>query len=951
MVSSLPEPLRAWCSRHLDRFGEVIALIAAFWANDAWSAHPPLPIAAQALTLAALLLAPSPVQAPSRSRFAYLGRRVAIVGAVAALAAGVIVVYFNRGADALAFIPLWLGGMAAFQVLCALPVARWIEAMARQRNDLLLTDAVVWAACLHLGASFWRNFWPGMWPPIATIALWCGVLAVTGWHRLPWPRLGSRFLVMAAVFAALVYAAGAAIGHRPHAAFFIVYGWGAVALLLHRWLVGRGILSFTENLRCAALLVAGLWLMRGVAVRTVHGTGDAVWYATTLADAVQQLWHGYFPIYAGQSEYLFNGAVFPIRIAPAFHHLGLGLDLLTFHSLGIAALQNLLLTLIGLTGLFSAYLSLRALAPARPGIAAGLAELFLACPGVLGLAYNSDLYMSWTTLPLVPLAFWAALRAERQPDRLSFLVLGGATGLLWWGHSPIAMWTIVAVGLVVLVQQLRRWRDRASWRRAGEAAAVFIAVGAYPMASVLFFPLEPGVRSSDFMAAAPGTIVQFLHGVQTAVFLPMSAIGRELGDFQLGYALWALLIALLIVSWRRGVDLTTRVLVIIAIGFALLLDPLPGVGTTLWSLVPAIVRNATGNWAMNRLYLTLAACVAFGTILAVARGIFETPRRRSWLIALLALGVAWSTLEAGKYARGSKLVARPSATADSWTRPENIIVSRHAYMVFTHAPATFTHGTTDPALEERLYARDTGALLADNQERAFASAKIVDQRDLTYVGAAARDVAIAHAFTLQPHERYLLRVESRNDPSDWGSGTLKLSGPSLLRIYALPEYGGERSFGLGGNHLSFTPVWTSLPEAEPIDVSYFATDAVRAAGKDLNATLTLLRYDPATLPVRVTSWMPYRAEVSAAKDAWLETPRMFQQGYAAKVNGAHAALKKGPDGLVRVAVPAGESKVELKFIAPLGLQAFFWISFATILALLAAGIRAIAQRVNADVSR
>ena len=136
-----------------------------------------------------------------------------------------------------------------------------------------------------------------------------------------------------------------------------------------------------EALRCALLLLVALFLMVGFARPTLHGTPDAYWYAVNLADMVAQVRSGVFPVFAGQSLYQFNGALCPIRVAPAFSYLGALLDALTFHQLGIFALQNLLITLLGIGGIFSAYLGLRALLAESGGWPAGLATLYLSLPG------------------------------------------------------------------------------------------------------------------------------------------------------------------------------------------------------------------------------------------------------------------------------------------------------------------------------------------------------------------------------------------------------------------------------------------------------------------------------------------------------------------------------------------------------------------------------------------
>ena len=66
------------------------------------------------------------------------------------------------------------------------------------------------------------------------------------------------------------------------------------------------------------------------------------------------------------------------------------------------------------------------------------------------------------------------------------------------------------------------------------------------------------------------------------------------------------------------------------------------------------------------------------------------------------------------------------------------------------------------------------------------------------------------------------------------------------------------------------------------------------------------------------------ARPQAPEDAWLETPRMYQDGYEARVDGRPAAVVESPDSLVSVAVPRGLSDVQLSYVAPIGLRALFF---------------------------
>jgi hypothetical protein len=96
------------------------------------------------------------------------------------------------------------------------------------------------------------------------------------------------------------------------------------------------------------------------------------------------------------------------------------------------------------------------------------------------------------------------------------------------------------------------------------------------------------------------------------------------------------------------------------------------------------------------------------------------------------------------------------------------------------------------------------------------------------------------------------------------------------------------------------------------------------------ARVSVNEYDPSRLPIQVNSWIPYRADVRSPQRAWLETPRMFQRGYVASVNGNPARVENSRQGLVSIEVPAGTAKVVLKYRPPWGLAALFWLSLTAL---------------------
>jgi hypothetical protein len=74
--------------------------------------------------------------------------------------------------------------------------------------------------------------------------------------------------------------------------------------------------------------------------RLIGGT-DARWYATMLHDFVAQLRAGVFPVFIGQGEFAWNGAVHLFRSAPVYMHVAGAWDFLTWRVLNAPALQHL----------------------------------------------------------------------------------------------------------------------------------------------------------------------------------------------------------------------------------------------------------------------------------------------------------------------------------------------------------------------------------------------------------------------------------------------------------------------------------------------------------------------------------------------------------------------------------------------------------------------------------
>ena len=953
----------------IDLFLLGIALITidSFWSD------PPVPWLARATAIvAALFLLPNVQPTPSTTKpsRAFL-RRLTGQLSTCAVTAIVWIFFFGLPPRSLAFAALWVGvspmlhwiaprigigwgaklrpklsyrGFREFLVRALHTGYRTIvngltalrNVLLTRRVDVVLVESILVALLILGGNGLSPGLWPALLPPVA-IALWFAAGVFLGPAGLA-PTY--RFLTTLASFLIGIVVGAISIAPESLALRLVSVVWIGTALAIYRWRLGIVQNSTTsydgpvaENLRWGSLVVAAAILLHPFLIASVHGTGDALWYATMLADMMAQIRAGEFPVFIGQSIYQFNGSIYPLRVAPAFHHAGALVDLLTGYTLGPVAALNTLIFGVGLLALAFAYQSLRALLPANRWVACSLSVLYLSCPGTLGLAFNTDLYMSWMTVPWLPLVLYGTIKSFSDIGYRPRLALAGGLGLLWWGHTPIALWSTV---LAAMIQAIRLVRDRrhfvAELRPLLGALALFTTLVAYPVGSVLLYPPEPGVDAAGFQAAFAGTIVHFLDEVQPAIWLPLSFNGRALSDFQFGYALWFALAAGLWAGCRfRSATILAPVLA--ATTLAILLTAPFNLSHVLWSCVPEFVRNTTGNWVMNRLYFIQSGFIVFGLAAAVAAWNRTGRRLPAALSAVLAAGVVWSAIEAGKFSHGSSLRQRPPESGATATLPENVQITRFAYLVFPKLPAYFTHGVTDPGLEQRLFRASDGTLLSDNFAAAAEGTPLGPIEFTPEAGLLGKVLISATPLRLVPGRNYVMVFDYAAEPR----GVLQIKGSTTLREYALPEYGEAASFGYGNQHSRRLAVSNHTRVPQDIELRYFFDTPVPTPPPPSPfARVRWIEYEPKSLPVEVTAWIPYRARVRTAEPAWLETPRMYQTNYVAQVDGRPAQVRKSSEGLVSVAVPKGESAVELRYKPPLGLQTLYWASLLTLLGVVAA---------------
>ncbi len=247
-----------------------------------------------------------------------------------------------------------------------------------------------------------------------------------------------------------------------------------------------------------------------------------------VADFASQWRAGIFPVFAGQTEFAFNGAISPLRFAPALQHTAGVIDLLTCHSLPFYGLLNLTLLASFLGGAFTCYACLRAIEPRTPWLALVLSLLFSAAPGVLALAYVGDLFMSVTTLPYLPILFYGAWRTLTRGDLKGTIIMVSAAAALWYCHPPIALWGTLAVAVTQLVRLARDGGKARTWQHWLIGLGCFGVLSFYSFYSVLSLgiPAYPAVRP---------VLIDTLRTAFPAALLPVSKGLVAVSDYQLGW--------------------------------------------------------------------------------------------------------------------------------------------------------------------------------------------------------------------------------------------------------------------------------------------------------------------------------------------------------------------------------------------------------------------------------
>ena len=661
-----------------------------------------------------------------------------------------------------------------------------------------------------------------------------------------------------------------------------------------------------EIVRVGILLLVSLLLAHPWFNPFLTGTGDAKLYAETLQDFLNQIHAGIWPPLVSQSDVAPFGAAFPFRLATYHYYLGALIDTATGRTLSIYALEHATVALSFVGGGLSMYAVLRSLVPKSPWIGCGMAALYLLSPAWLGPLYAKSMFYTIMALPFLPFAM-AGAHAEFGARNITRAVLhGAALAAVWHAHPPVGFWAFAMVGfgqLIGLVALPGAWRHLPRQALAWFVCAV-LCCGLWASASDLKVIIS---ADQDLLSR----ILPTLHSHFPASILPAQSDPGGLADLQLGYSFTLVLALALVAVGMRPRRLL--VWLVPAILLFLLITPVWGLTDWLWNAIPAQIQQIAGPWPMQRLLPPLACLAALlgAIVLDLAGGSNRLRRAAPIFMAAMLL---WSGFEAGKYVRRGYKTTLAPALSTYLTRPENspLLVNWLAFL--PHPPPSVYHGGDffDARLFNRVWSADRTRVIVDNLAAVTTGEKVPAPVAVTVNPVGPQTWPLLPYFEIQPGQPYLLQLQpGPRSPR----GNLFISTIELQRTITTLAPGGPNIL---------VPFSASSLSARTVAMVFFpATDegTGESAGELFRYRLTA--YDPWTLPIRLVTFAPFRASLILPEPGWLETHRMYVEGYRATVNGMPAEVAMSADFRVMIKVPAGHLAVRLDYVGSPRLQILY----------------------------
>jgi hypothetical protein len=239
-----------------------------------------------------------------------------------------------------------------------------------------------------------------------------------------------------------------------------------------------------EIFRIATLTVAFFWVFQFLLTAHFAGGQDARWYGYTVIDALTQTRSGHWPVFVGQGELQWNGAVHPYLTAPYFLNLAILVDTLTVRCLSPLAVEHLVISLTLLQAVFLTYFLLTRLQPHARWLAWAAALFWVLAPLPLGYVVKMEMYMTVMTFGWLPLVFYGNVRLFRRDDWAGWACLASGLALTWMSHAAVAAWVTVITAIIQALRLLLRDFTWLAWRRALSGAVLFGILGAYYFSSV-----------------------------------------------------------------------------------------------------------------------------------------------------------------------------------------------------------------------------------------------------------------------------------------------------------------------------------------------------------------------------------------------------------------------------------------------------------------------------------
>jgi hypothetical protein len=328
----------------------------------------------------------------------------------------------------------------------------------------------------------------------------------------------------------------------------------------------------------------------------------------------------------------------------------------------------------------------------------------------------------------------------------------------------------------------------------------------------------------------------------------------------------------------------------------------------------------TNLWPMQRIYLLLSVTIVFLAALAWPRVSRPWPRLAIWVLPLaIAAGAGWTGWEAWHFIRHGFSIRYSEEKTAATHRLENINLTVVAY-AFLGYPSWFSYGTMDPEQSLHLLSQKDLSVIVANSSAGHRLPPVAAGRLRVVRREENYKNYLEPRLTIEPGKKYRLRF--RFLTPDF-AGFLFLHGEQMARDYLLPHDLGAKGFGMDpGNDPEIT-LFTTSAVPEHVQLIVNAGDVSWTEFADF----TLEEIDRPALPLQIVRLVPYlECRFDAPEDSWLETPRMYIEGYAATVDGKPAQVAGSLESMVMVAVPAGKHTLQLRYIGSSLLRRTFFLA-------------------------